>query len=319
MALVDEFEALTVERVEEYISAGQEEHLSLDFKRLNRPDLTDQDDKDNFATALSGFSNSVGGIVVWGVTTKKHASGKVDIAGGRLEIADLTLGLGRLNEFTGVLVTPTVDGVRHKKLETKANTGFIATLIPASDSGPHMALAGVHGYYKRNGDRFIPMEHFEIADMFGRRRRPLLRVINDVARGMAGNGFMEVNISLSIQNDGRGSAIAPYADVYTKPGSGISTKAAGVSVPGVNLMQPLWANSRSLFLGRADLVIHPGIRFEFATSVWRLETYGKNLAWRDAEIVCRMAADGAQITEQVVTVSRVTLARVLGFDPEVIF
>lgn len=319
MGLVEDFEALSIERIEEYIATGQEEHLSLDFKRLATSDLTSSHDKDNYATALSGFANSVGGIVIWGVSTKKHTSGKVDVAAEKAEIADLTLAIGRLNEFTGALVTPSLDGVCHRKIETQANRGFVATMIPPSDAGPHMALAGVHAYYKRNGDRFLPMEHFEIADMFGRRRRPSLAVVYELSKGSTGNGFIEANIDLSLENVGRGSAVAPYVDVYTKPGHGISTKAHGVSVPGVNLMQPLWAASRNLYLGRADLVIHPGIRFEFARSVWRLDTYVKDLDWRNAEIVCRFAADGASLAEQVVVVSKVVIARVLGFDPDTLF
>lgn len=319
MGLLEDFEDVTVERIDEYIATRQEEHLSLDFKRLTTSDLTASADKDNFAIALSGFSNSVGGIVIWGVTTQKHTSGKVDVAAGKSEIPDLTLALGRLNEFTGVLVTPSVDGVRHRKIETQANSGFVATMIPASDAGPHMALAGVHAYYKRNGDRFLPMEHFEVADMFGRRRRAALSIVYEVSAGSSGNGFREANIDLSLENIGRGSAVAPYVDVYTKPGAGISIKQHGVSMPGVNLMQPLWADSRQLFLGRADLVIHPGIRFHFARAVWRLETHVKNLAWRDAEIVCRFAAEGATLAEQVVTVPRADLASMLGFNPTVLF
>jgi hypothetical protein len=313
VALSDDFEGLTLERIEEYISMREEEHLSLDFKRLTVPDLTNQNDKDNFATALSGFSNAIGGLIIWGVGTEKHASGKVDVAAAKLEISDLTLAVGRLNEFTGVLVSPTVDGVRHKKIETTANRGFVATIVPQSDMGPHMALAGVHAYYKRNGDRFLPMEHFEIADMFGRRRRPVLRVAYEASGGSSGNGFMEVNIDLFLENLGRGSAAAPYVDVAAL-GSQLSTKPHGVSFPGVGLMQPLWANSLNLFLGRGDLVIHPRVRFCFARAVWRLQTGVQNPDWRDARIVCRFAAEGAPLEEQLVIVPRTELARLLGFD-----
>jgi hypothetical protein len=252
MTLADDFEALTVQRIEEFIRTRQEEHLMLDFKRLNSPDLTAQFDKDNFATALSGFANAVGGIVVWGVTTQKHASGKVDVAAASAEITDLTMAVGRLNEFTGVLVTAAVEGVRHKKIETQPNHGFVATLIPESDMVPHMALAGIHGYRKRNGDRFLPMEHFEIADMFGRRRRPVLRVLSALSRGGTGNAYREVNIDLFLENRGRGSAVAPYVDIETIAGSSVSPKRAGISLPDVQLMQLLWADPRHAFLGRTD-------------------------------------------------------------------
>lgn len=321
MTLEQEFDALTVERVNEYVATAQEEHLSLEFKRLTTADLSSQPDKNNFATALSGFANSVGGIVIWGVTTRKHSSGKVDVAAGKAEIQDVTLAVGRLNEFTGVLVSPSVDGVRHRKLAASVNTGFVATIVPPSDVGPHMALAGVHAYYKRNGDRFLPMEHFEIADMFGRRRRPSLQlVVHEVSAGHSGNGFADVHIDLSLENVGRGSANAPYIDLQSVPGSpGVSIQRQGVSDASANLMQSLWLNPRHLFLGRADLVIHPGIRFVFARVTWRLETNVRDPAWRDVQILGRVAAEGAAMQDQTLTIPRGALARVLGYDAAYLF
>jgi len=46
------------------------------------------------------------------------------------------------------------------------------TIIPESAAGPHMAKLGEDRYYKRNGSSFIRLEHFDLADMFGRRMRP---------------------------------------------------------------------------------------------------------------------------------------------------
>lgn len=68
----------------------------------------------------------------------------------------------------GAAASPIVDGVEHKKIEAEADEGFGATFFPASDSGPHMAKLGSDRYFKRSGSQFLRMEHFEIADMFGR-------------------------------------------------------------------------------------------------------------------------------------------------------
>jgi hypothetical protein len=82
--------------------------------------------------------------------------------------------ISRLNELTGLAVSPIVNGVKHKPIQTSPNKGFAVTLIPESDSGPHMAKLGEDRYYKRSGASFYRMEHFDIADMFGRRQRPSL-------------------------------------------------------------------------------------------------------------------------------------------------
>jgi hypothetical protein len=42
-----------------------------------------------------------------------------------------------------------------------------------------MAKLGEDRYYKRSGDRFYKIEHFDVADMFDRHRAPVLQVGND--------------------------------------------------------------------------------------------------------------------------------------------
>jgi len=108
-----------------------------------------------------------------------------------------------------------VPGVIHRKLARSDDYGFAASFIPESDSGPHMALAGHHRYFKRAGDRFYPMEHFDISDMFGRRQRPALRLAYSLHLGSTSGGPQgnrrEIPVLFSLVNEGRASAVAPYA------------------------------------------------------------------------------------------------------------
>jgi hypothetical protein len=134
----------------------------------------DRDDRKNLAKCSSGFANSDGRIVIWGMEARKNAQG-IDCASAPAEVAQLRLLLTKLNEYTGQSVSPIVDGVRHKILETAADRGYAATLIPQSIAGPHMAMPE-RRYYKRAGDGFYVMEHFDLEDMFGRRQRPDLHL-----------------------------------------------------------------------------------------------------------------------------------------------
>jgi predicted HTH transcriptional regulator len=61
------------------------------------------DDKRNLAKCLSGFANSSGGIIVWGVDARKNAQG-IDCASAASEIASIRQFLSRLNELTGEAV-----------------------------------------------------------------------------------------------------------------------------------------------------------------------------------------------------------------------
>src|SRR5215813_12952091 len=103
------YETIDLQHIDDYIANRQEEHLTLDFKTINKADLSHKDDRRNFAKALSGFANSSGGLIVWGVKAKENAE-KVDCAVGKEEIYGLQMFLSKLNEFTGDFVRPIVDG-----------------------------------------------------------------------------------------------------------------------------------------------------------------------------------------------------------------
>jgi len=204
MNLVDAFESLSVADIEQFVQSKQEETLHLEFKSVTRSDLSSRDDKHNLAAALSGFANSDGGLIVWGVDARKNDD-ELDCAVALKEITGVAAFTSRLNELTGEAVLPRIDGVRHRPLARPNGNGFAVTLIPESDAGPHMAKLGEDRYFKRSGTSFYRMEHFDVADMFGRRRRPKLAVTTRIV-GIADGA----RIVLGIRNDGRSSASAPY-------------------------------------------------------------------------------------------------------------
>ncbi len=56
---------------------------------------------------------------------------------------------------------------------------MVVFAIPKSDATPHMANAKgsyQRRYYRRTADSTLPMEHYELQDMFGRRPHPLIDI-----------------------------------------------------------------------------------------------------------------------------------------------
>lgn len=204
MTLADQFDALDLNAINEFLARGQEEHVSLEFKLINDPDLANRDDRRNFATLMSGFANSSGGLIVWGIEARKNAQ-DIDCAVGARHIDRLARFITRLNELTGEATKPQIEGVRHKPILDGNDRGFALTLVPESESGPYMAKLGEDRYYKRSGDAFYRMEHFDLEDMFGRRKKPKL----DLTARMVGQGARTA-IILGIENTGRATAKAPY-------------------------------------------------------------------------------------------------------------
>jgi hypothetical protein len=203
MNLHETFNSLSLAQIEEFLRAGQEETLHLEFKTVSKPDLSDKHDKRNFACALSGFANSDGGLILWGVDARKDADG-IDRASAPAEISSVSLFVSRLGELTGDAVLPRIDGIVHRAIPRDNGMGFGVTLVPESDSGPHMAKLGENRYYKRSGSSFYLMEHFDIADMFGRRRRPLLALGLELVPRLGDDPHEEFHVE--ILNAGRGIA-----------------------------------------------------------------------------------------------------------------
>lgn len=259
MTLKTQFESLSVDGINEYIATKQEEHLQLDFKTINKSDLSHRDDRKTLAKALSGFSNSSGGLIIWGVVGVKDTTG-IDCAVGKQEIDQLKIFISRLNELTGQAVSPIVDGVQHKPIFVEEDRGFAITLVPESDSGPHMAKLGEHRYYKRSGAGFYKMEHFDLEDMFGRRRRPNLIVRADpIEIRQPGQPGAKLLILISIENIGRGTAKTPFLSIDLSMGA----KLYEYGVDGNNntglpiIRKHIGSGSEQHFGANTDIVIHP--------------------------------------------------------------
>jgi hypothetical protein len=262
MALVDQFNSLTLEDITSFIDRGQEENLLLEFKTLNSAYL-DRDDRKNLAKALSGFANSSGGLIIWGLQGRPNDEG-VDCAVALREIEPLPTLLAALNELTGQAVSPIVEGVQHRSLPINGRSGLAVTLVPESDSGPHMAKAGEDRYYKRSGDSFRKMEHFDLEDMFGRRKKPKLCVFTRVIPN-------RMEVVVGVKNEGRGTAKGPFLS-FTIPDPW-NLAAYGLDGNGheglPRLHQSREASRRPCYGGNSNYLIHPNIAHDIALLEFR--------------------------------------------------
>lgn len=295
MELFEAFESLTAAQIQAYISSKQEETLQLEFKTVTSPDMSSRDDKRNFAVALSGFANSAGGLIIWGVNAKKNSDG-IDCAISSSEIPSVALFESRLVELTGDAVSPRIDGILHKAFPEEDGRGFAVTLVPESDSGPHMAKLGEDRYFKRSGPSFYRMEHFDIADMFGHRRRARLRVETRI------DGKDEkAKIVLSLHNYGRGSARAPYL-AFSCPPPFMSNE-YGLDGNGHEGMRrlPFTGNYLPLRYGEDEnFVIHPFISQDVA-SLW-LGFTPASLPEKDVEIEYIVCAEGIALETGLIVI-----------------
>jgi Putative DNA-binding domain len=261
MAITQDYEALSIHTLQQYLAEQQEENLHLEFKTLSDPRFTSKDDRKNLARALSGFANASGGLVVWGVDTRKNDD-KIDCVVALSGVENVAASVARLNELTGESVDPIVDGIRHRVVGLlENNRGFAVTLVPESDGGPHMAKLGENRYYKRSGDSFYPMEHYDLADMFGRRRKPRLEFTVFARNPGAG-----AELIVGLKNSGRASANAPYLRVHLPPPFSRSRYGVdGNQSEGLPWLQAQSKEGWCHWGASTDFVIHPGVAIEIAS------------------------------------------------------
>lgn len=287
MSLKDLYDSIDLDTIEGFINEQQEEHVGLDFKEVNDSTMNKADRK-NFAKALSGFANSSGGILVWGVQACKQNGDEHDYACGLPGIDDAPLFVQKLNEHTGSSVMPIVEGVENAVIPTgKGSHGFAKTFIPESDLCPHQAKAGITQYFKRSGDSFYKMEHYDIADMFGKRRRPALDVSYEISLWSKD----KLRVRIWLENNGRGTAKSPYIALVKDFHTAELQSATGLPLlPGVRV------GGWKAYGSQEGVVIHPGAKI-FITQYGVPITPVAPQSPYEITFHCEVAAEGVPVRE----------------------
>jgi hypothetical protein len=126
----------------------------LDFKGAAR--LQDGDIKRIWSEALSGFANTGGGVLVWGVDARKTGDSGIDCACGFSLVGDPASLVSRLKQLHSQATDPPVAGVDFwfGSDGPESDAGFVVCHVPESRFKPHRAELAGRNYYIRAGDSF---------------------------------------------------------------------------------------------------------------------------------------------------------------------
>jgi hypothetical protein len=286
------FASLTTTDIAAFVTEQRQEDLTLDFK-LAPKNLGDKDERKVLAKAISGFANSAGGLIVWGIDARKDADG-IDCAQATVPIADPGLLMSRLIEYGAGATSAPAPGVLHRLVEGPGGP-FALTYVPESDSGPHMAKLGEDRYYQRSGASFRVMEHFAIANMFGRRRRPQLKLYLTCESDYN-------SVLIELENVGRGAAKAPYLALVLP--ANFRPSQWGFDGNGrFGLKWGGWAYNKCYFGGDSTTVIHPGQRVPVSKIdvVQMNNSTGEWVVSGDQVVRYEIAAEEVPLTEDQIT------------------
>lgn len=196
------FEKLDLAYVQNEMIGKEFENNWLECKEKSRSEqgLFDQSDRSNFAKALSGFANSAGGVLIFGLEARKDKD-EIDQIIALKPIKELRKFESALREHESRIVERIISGVEYRRLPTGDDEGLLAVYVPESERPPHRSLAD-NKFYIRAGGIFSSMSVNLIEDLFARRQRPALELC---IREDSGNDFI-----VSLMNRGKTSAKHPY-------------------------------------------------------------------------------------------------------------
>jgi hypothetical protein len=202
-----------VPAIERLVAEREFESLFLEFKTsADRGEARSlhKRDRAHLAKAISGFGNSEGGVVVWGIESEKT----MDWATAQAPLADARKFRASLEDAISGCTLPPHPGVENQEIATHGSTasGFVAAYIPQA-ANPPLRVANEHLYYMRAGSTFHPVPHSVLAGMFG--KRPQSQVSMGWAPGrhhyqQSAPANLTLAFEFIVQNTGRGMAERVY-------------------------------------------------------------------------------------------------------------
>lgn len=261
------------------IQERTQEGLQLDFKQKRNPALGnfDEDDKKILAKAVSGFANSAGGLIVWGVNAKPGPDGVDCALSPAAPIGGIERFKSEATTLVGQLIQPRHDGVHVAAIASDAGdgSGFLLVYVERSERRPHRSEArGQKQYFKRAGDSFFEMEHYDIEDAFARESAATLEFGFKLQKNYTSGVDRDYELQIILSNVSSVIARFPYLSIFLLRGIGVNSYVSASRSHGLKHVQ---STDKYHFLGGSDDVIHPGMSLSVATLDIKLKLLGGDL------------------------------------------
>jgi len=200
-------------KIEELIAQGEAEGIYLECKSPTVP-LLDKGKKVQLARALSGFSNTEGGIIIWGIGITKHKHSNLDILSQIEEIGNCDNFAKQIEISIPTLTIPSITHSLTKiiKKSKKDSRGVIITYIPKGLGDPVQSNRDEYFYF-RNGDEFTKLPYEMLKRLFASTESPDLHVVfNSKLVKIKEGGVWEIPIIL----ENNSSAVAEKNHVFVQ-------------------------------------------------------------------------------------------------------
>jgi hypothetical protein len=197
-------------RIKNLIDNGEAEGLYIECKAPHEPNLN-RSLKEKLAIAASGFANTEGGIIIWGMSTTKHPHSGLDIMTQIVPIGNPNRFAQQVERSIIMLTTPSITKSRTKTIvKPKEKRGVVLTYIPKTLGDPIQIIKG-QKFYFRNGDEFSDLPYEMLKRLFAATESPdLYPIFDEKLITNEENGLWKIPIIISNES----SAIAEHTTVF---------------------------------------------------------------------------------------------------------
>jgi predicted HTH transcriptional regulator len=115
-------------RLEELIDDGETEDLYIECKSCSVPRFN-KEMKIHLAKAISGFTNTSGGNVIWGISTTKHSHSGLDVLTQIEPIGNIKSFAQQVNRTIPTLTTPSILSFHVKIIKKNPPTQKVLLLL----------------------------------------------------------------------------------------------------------------------------------------------------------------------------------------------
>ncbi len=162
-------------RLQQMIDDGESEGLHLECKAPTVPRVT-RDLRVHLAKAASGFGNTAGGVVIWGISTTRHGHSGLDILSqlepvGSCARFDREIRRALPTVTTPAMVSAQTKVIKRRKSDTR---GVVVAHIPRTQGDPLQSTQD-NLFYFRTGDQFSVAPYEMIKRLFSATATPDLK------------------------------------------------------------------------------------------------------------------------------------------------
>lgn len=276
----------TFKDLDKLIDEGEAESLLLECKSPVEPKLN-KDLKKTLAKAISGFSNTNGGVIIWGMSTTKKAHSGLDILTQIEPIGSIKRFSGEVSNKIPTLSIPTISNFENKiiKKQVKDTKGVLLTYIPLNIGDPIQSIIDDYFWY-RSGDDFIKTPYPMLKRLFAATESPNLSVlIHNSIMKVDENGFWDIPLTISNESSAVGE--------NTKISVTISNSEACLEIKTVGLKDISNLNPRSkVFSGELNGVAHRGFDTVIGSLKIKMKSSNKKVVLKVHIFANKMRAKG---------------------------